>query len=310
MEKPVGKGCPRCHVGSRHPDTARRRRPPAPRRGRELPGRVPAAPQAPAAPTCSPSTASPASSTTSATRAPATAWPSWTGPRPSWTGPSPAPATHPAFVRLQPTHRALPADPLDPFADLIEANRQDQTVTTLRHLGRPLLGYCRLSANPVGVLVLQVFGAGHARARRPGPTRSAPALQVVEHLQDVGEDAAAGRVYLPPTTSTATAATEADLLAAVGIARRAGRRGRRRGHGPAPCSCRRTAAGGVAPRPATLGASPASCAGGHAALDAIERADDDVLAAPSASPARCRALTLARPARRRLARPRRTEAAA
>src|SRR5690606_132338 len=47
--------------------------------------------------------------------------------------------------------------PEQPFLDLIEANLRDQTKTVYATYDE-LLDYCRLSANPVGRLVLDVFG--------------------------------------------------------------------------------------------------------------------------------------------------------
>ncbi|MDQ2725085.1 MAG: squalene/phytoene synthase family protein [Actinomycetota bacterium] len=86
------------------------------------------------------------------------------------------------------------ADP-DLLRDLIRANQVDQTAGTYATFG-DLVEYCRLSANPVGRLVLAVFDA-------TTPERAAwsddicTALQIAEHCGDVAEDAAAGRVYLP-----------------------------------------------------------------------------------------------------------------
>jgi squalene synthase HpnC len=103
-------------------------------------------------------------------------------------------AEHPLMRRLAATVRALDL-PRDPFARLIEANRRDQTVTDYETFEQ-LLEYCDLSANPVGELVLHVFGV--ATPERIGLSdRVCTALQLVEHWQDVGEDAARGRVYLP-----------------------------------------------------------------------------------------------------------------
>ncbi|MFI5063791.1 MAG: squalene/phytoene synthase family protein, partial [Streptosporangiales bacterium] len=48
--------------------------------------------------------------------------------------------------------------PQQPFTDLIRANRQDQVVTRYA-TAADLFGYCELSANPVGRIVLHVFGA-------------------------------------------------------------------------------------------------------------------------------------------------------
>jgi phytoene/squalene synthetase len=93
--------------------------------------------------------------------------------------------------------------------DLIEANRRDQTTSRYATYD-DLVDYCRYSANPVGRLVLAIFAAaaaGGGPIRVPGLMASAErdaqsdavctALQIAEHLQDVAEDARAGRVYLP-----------------------------------------------------------------------------------------------------------------
>jgi squalene synthase HpnC len=82
-----------------------------------------------------------------------------------------------------------------PFADLVEANLRDQTVTRYATYA-DLLDYCELSANPVGRLVLEVFGAS-TPGRVAISDRICSALQVIEHCQDVAEDHRAGRVYLP-----------------------------------------------------------------------------------------------------------------
>lgn len=101
--------------------------------------------------------------------------------------------------------------PAQPFLDLIEANRQDQTVT--RYQTFPdLVGYCRLSANPVGLIVLHVFGAA-TPAREKSSDLVCTALQIAEHLQDVAEDLRAGRIYLPREDMDAFGCTEDDLAA-------------------------------------------------------------------------------------------------
>jgi squalene synthase HpnC len=85
--------------------------------------------------------------------------------------------------------------PLEPFLDLIEANRMDQRVTRYERFS-DLLHYCDYSAAPVGRIVLHIAGA--ATERNVAESDSVcNALQVLEHCQDVGEDARAGRVYLP-----------------------------------------------------------------------------------------------------------------
>jgi squalene synthase HpnC len=120
--------------------------------------------------------------------------------------PTPGAALHPLVARAARTVVAVGAEP-SLLRDLIEANRRDQTVKRYDTFD-DLVDYCRYSANPVGRLVLAVFAAATADPTRyPGlaasPERDAcsdavcTGLQVAEHLQDVAEDAVAGRVYLP-----------------------------------------------------------------------------------------------------------------
>jgi squalene synthase HpnC len=102
--------------------------------------------------------------------------------------------------------------PLEPLLDLIEANRVDQTVARYETFD-DLLGYCLLSAAPVGRIVLHIAGAATARNVSDSDAVCA-ALQVLEHCQDVGEDARAGRVYLPVADLRAANAADAELLGA------------------------------------------------------------------------------------------------
>ncbi len=106
--------------------------------------------------------------------------------------------------------------PIQPFLDLIEANRVDQVVRGYEDFD-DLLAYCRLSAAPVGRLVLHVAGAA-TPANLADSDQVCAALQVLEHCQDVREDAAMGRVYLPASElggADLTAATTAPALRAV-----------------------------------------------------------------------------------------------
>ena len=103
------------------------------------------------------------------------------------------------------------AIPEQPFLDLIEANRQDQVVSRYPAFG-DLLAYCRLSANPVGRIVLHVFGAATPR-REELSDLVCTALQLAEHWQDVAEDMRAGRIYLPAEDMNTFGVTESDLAA-------------------------------------------------------------------------------------------------
>ncbi len=101
---------------------------------------------------------------------------------------------HPVFVALAETIRAC-SIPKEPFADLLKAFRQDQTVTRYRTI-QEVLEYCRYSANPVGRLVLYVCGyADEERFQLSDATCSA--LQLANFWQDVRVDFGKDRVYLP-----------------------------------------------------------------------------------------------------------------
>jgi squalene synthase HpnC len=101
--------------------------------------------------------------------------------------------------------------PAQPLLDLIQANRQDQRVTRYRTFAE-LAQYCELSANPVGQIVLYIFGV--ATPGRVALSDSiCTALQLAEHWQDVAEDLANGRIYLPAEDMERYGCTEADLAA-------------------------------------------------------------------------------------------------
>jgi squalene synthase HpnC len=103
-------------------------------------------------------------------------------------------ARHPVFVALHETIRAC-AIPKTPFADLLTAFRQDQTVTRYETM-QDVLGYCRYSANPVGRLVLYACGEVNEENFRLSDA-TCTALQLANFWQDVREDFAKDRVYLP-----------------------------------------------------------------------------------------------------------------
>jgi squalene synthase HpnC len=101
---------------------------------------------------------------------------------------------HPVFRRLGETMRDC-AIGAEPFHDLVEANRWDQRRHRYETFG-DLRGYCRLSAEPVGRIVLAIFDVREPEAALLSDQICA-ALQLAEHWQDIAEDARAGRVYVP-----------------------------------------------------------------------------------------------------------------
>jgi phytoene/squalene synthetase len=105
-----------------------------------------------------------------------------------WSTGLPRLQVHQRLVPVVRRHRLAHSD----FQHLIEANLQDQEVTRYETL-TDLLGYCALSANPVGRIVLGVFDCITPR-RVELSDAVCSALQLLEHWQDIREDALAGRI--------------------------------------------------------------------------------------------------------------------
>jgi len=118
------------------------------------------------------------------------------------------PTDHPVFVRLRP----VIADyglPLQLFRDLLDAFSQD--VAKTRYADYPeLLDYCRRSADPVGRLLLHLFGAATPENLRRSDCVCS-ALQLINHWQDVAVDWQKPRVYLPQDELARFGVTEAQI---------------------------------------------------------------------------------------------------
>jgi squalene synthase HpnC len=89
--------------------------------------------------------------------------------------------------------------PREPFARLIEANRIDQ-VKTRYATWNEVKEYCTYSADPVGRLVLGVYGRADEPELVARSDSVCTGLQLVNFLQDPPRDLALGRVYLPQET--------------------------------------------------------------------------------------------------------------
>lgn len=190
-------------------------------------------------------------------------------------------AEHPLVAAATSSVRELGADST-PLFDLIAANRMDQSVSSYETF-EDLRRYCALSANPVGRLVLAAFGQ-QRQHREELSDAVCTGLQLVEHWQDVQEDALAGRVYLP-----------AEDLARFGVSPAQLSR-----PGPASAPLRALMVFEVSrarswldrgePLVATLRgrehwAVAGFVAGGRAALDAIASKNFDILSPPARPPA-------------------------
>ena len=176
---------------------------------------------------------------------------------------------------MQRLHRTIAARglPREPFARLIEANRMDQRVARYETWD-DLREYCTYSADPVGRLVLAVYGrTDPALVARSDDVCTG--LQLVNFLQDPPRDLALGRVYLPQEDLRRFAVLDADLAGpaserAAALLAFEAERARpllERGLGLAE------ALGGRVGRSVALFAR-----GGLAALDALERSHWDVFA--------------------------------
>ncbi|MEO8310689.1 MAG: squalene synthase HpnC [Caldimonas sp.] len=124
-------------------------------------------------------------------RAPSPRWPEVFGP----------------LARALAEHRL----PVPLLADLLDAFAQDAAQT--RYADRAqLLDYCRRSANPIGRLLLHLYGIGDAEALAQSDAICS-ALQLANFWQDLGVDAARGRIYVPAADARRHGVAIEDILA-------------------------------------------------------------------------------------------------
>ena len=117
--------------------------------------------------------------------------------------------SHAVFVALRETVVAKDI-PKQPFADLLKAFRQDQTVKRYPTWDA-VLDYCRYSANPVGRLVLYLCGYRDEERQRLSDA-TCTALQVANFWQDVSRDLEKGRIYIPLDAAAAQGLSEEDIV--------------------------------------------------------------------------------------------------
>jgi len=123
---------------------------------------------------------------------------------------SPQASKHPVFVALQPTIVACHL-PIQPFDDLISAFEQDQSHTHHESLVS-LEEYSRYSANPVGRLVLMVSGYTSDQLMHLSD-EICTGLQLANFYQDIVEDHARGRRYIPADAMQQFGVTDAQIAA-------------------------------------------------------------------------------------------------
>ncbi len=117
--------------------------------------------------------------------------------------------SHPVFIALRETIVAKDI-PKQPFADLLKAFRQDQTVKRYPTWDA-VLNYCVYSANPVGRLVLYLCGYRDEQRQRLSDA-TCTALQLTNFWQDVARDIEKGRIYIPLDAAAAHGLTEAEIV--------------------------------------------------------------------------------------------------
>jgi phytoene synthase len=120
------------------------------------------------------------------------------------------PPEAPLFVRVAGIVREWRL-PLQPFRDLLDAFSQDVVKARYGDFAE-VMDYCRRSANPIGRLLLHLYG----RATPENLARSdavCSALQLINFWQDVEIDWRKDRVYLPQEDLARFGITEAQIAA-------------------------------------------------------------------------------------------------
>jgi squalene synthase HpnC len=117
---------------------------------------------------------------------------------------------HPILEAVSETIHAYDL-PIQPFRDLLVAFRQDQKVHRYQTF-QDLLGYCQFSANPVGRIVLALFGCRDERFSSPSDA-ICTGLQLANFWQDIARDAEVDRIYVPLEDLVRCNVEESDILA-------------------------------------------------------------------------------------------------
>ena len=124
-------------------------------------------------------------------------------------GEQPSPRWADVFGQLGPMMRQFKL-PVNLLADLLSAFEQD--VVKQRYADEAeLFDYCRRSANPVGRLLLHLYGVQDAQSLKESDC-ICTALQLINFWQDLGVDIPRGRIYLPADAWTRHGVDEAQLL--------------------------------------------------------------------------------------------------
>lgn len=116
--------------------------------------------------------------------------------------------TDPIFGPLSEAIRTH-AIPIAPFRDLLSAFAQDVEKTRYANFGE-VMDYCRRSANPVGRLMMHLYGNQDSRHLAYSDTICS-SLQLINFLQDIAVDFRKDRIYLPQDELAAYHVSEAQI---------------------------------------------------------------------------------------------------
>ena len=104
------------------------------------------------------------------------------------------------------------AIPFEFFEELVNGVEMDFTINRYA-TWEDLYAYCYRVASMVGLICTSVFGTKEHRHARDFAIDLGIALQIVNIMRDVAEDAARGRVYFPTDELAAHGLNDADILA-------------------------------------------------------------------------------------------------
>jgi len=121
------------------------------------------------------------------------------------------PPQTPLFHALDGVVRAYKL-PLQPFFDLLDAFSQDVTKSRYADFAE-VMEYCRRSADPVGRLMLHLYGSARDENLRQSDAICS-ALQLINFWQDIAIDFRKHRIYLPQDEMTRFGVTESQIAAA------------------------------------------------------------------------------------------------
>ena len=99
--------------------------------------------------------------------------------------------------------------PLQAFRDLLSAFSQDVVKKRYANLGE-IIDYCRRSANPVGRLMMHLYG-DHDSKHLAYADAICSSLQLINFLQDIAVDFRNNRIYLPQDELTAHQISESQI---------------------------------------------------------------------------------------------------